>query len=118
MSARMPLSLRVQTIAVDSLSLIVFYVASLALYVVLSASTVTIEREEQIADRIVTVTRLIEHAPPADRAYIASQLSGPKFRISVDPRPLELGANGDTAAEIARLIGFRFTPAQHKVSAD
>ena len=63
-----PDTLKGQTILVVGLCLFLFHIASLVLYIISSASTVTLEREEQIADRIITVARLIDHAPAEERA--------------------------------------------------
>jgi signal transduction histidine kinase len=112
-----PDTLRGQTILVVGVCLLLFHVVSLLLYIVFSASTVTLEREEQIADRIVTITRLIEHARSSDRAYLASELSGSKFQISVDQYPLS-PATDESAAKVSGLITRTLRPLDHDVTAD
>jgi signal transduction histidine kinase len=112
-----PDTLRGQTILVVGVCLLAFHIASLILYIIFSASTVTVEREEQIADRIVTITRLIEHARLADWSYLAGELSGPKFQISIDKQPLA-DVPDENAAEVINLITRTLGPMKHAVAAD
>ena len=98
-----PETLKGQTILVVGLCLFLFHIASLVLYIISSASTVTLEREEQIADRIITVARLIDHAPAEERAYLASEVSGSKFRVSID-KAASVSTIEDDVAVITHLI--------------
>lgn len=112
------LSLRAQTILVVSCILILFYAVSLGLYILLSASTVTLEREVQIADRIVTATRLIEQAHRDERPNLARLLSGEHFLVSIDPTALDSQDELESGAEITQLISQHFLPREHVVAAD
>ncbi|HEX7028802.1 MAG TPA: ATP-binding protein [Gammaproteobacteria bacterium] len=117
MSLLRPETLRGQTILVVGISLLLFDVLGLVLYIIFSASTVTVEREEQVADRIATVTRLIEHARPVDRPYLARELSGSKFQVSIGQQPWVAAAD-DSGAKIAGLVSKTLGPLQHVVAAD
>tara|TARA_R110002072_G_scaffold46082_1_gene127835 strand:+ start:11725 stop:13080 length:1356 start_codon:yes stop_codon:yes gene_type:complete len=112
------LSLRFQTILVVSSILVLFHAVSLGLYTLLSASSVTLEREAQIADRVVAATRLIEQAPPGDRPYLAKQLSGEWFVVSIDQAAIDSQDELESGAEITQLISRRFLPREHVVAAD
>lgn len=112
------LSLRFQTILVVSCILVLFNGLSLGLYVLFSASSVTLEREAQIADRVVAATRLIEQAPAQDRAYLAEQLSGERFAVSIDQAAIDDQDELSSGAEITQLISQRFLPREHVVAAD
>lgn len=112
------LSLRAQTLVVVSSILLLFYIASLGLYILLSAATVTLEREEQIADRIVAATRLIEQARAQDRSALASQLSGERFAVSIDQAALDQQDELESGAEITSLISDQLLPSRFVVAAD
>jgi len=112
------LSLKARTILVVTGSLLLFHTASLGLYIFLSALTVTLEREEQIANRIVTATHLIEQAGEEDRLRFALQLSDERFSVSLDSTPLDRLDQAESGAEITQLISERFSPLQHVVKAD
>lgn len=118
MKALRPDTLKGKTVLVLAVCLTFSHIVGLALYVIFSASTVTLEREEQIADRIMTVTRLIEHAPPPDRPYLADELTGPRFRVAVeegrlvDPAPVAEG--GSTITQLLnRTVGAK----THRIAA-
>jgi signal transduction histidine kinase len=111
-----PDSLKGQTVLVTGVCLLLFHVVSLVLYIVFSASTVTLEKEEQIADRIITITRLIEHAKPSSRAYLAGELSGQKFRISIEDSPL-VEPGEAPAGTIIGLIAGALHPVEHRIAA-
>lgn len=81
-------SLRVQTITVLAVSLLLFHLVSLVLFVYFSASTATLAREEQLAQRIATVTGFMEGVPATYRDYLAAELSGPGFEITIGTEPV------------------------------
>ncbi len=82
-----PGSLRAQTIAVVAVSLLLFHLASMVLFVFFSASTAALAREEQLAQRIATVTGFMEGVPATYRGYLAGELSGIGFEVTMTDRP-------------------------------
>ncbi|MDK1023460.1 MAG: ATP-binding protein [Gammaproteobacteria bacterium] len=117
MNIVLPDTLRGQTILVVGTFLLLFHIVSLVPFIISSAATVTLEREEQMADRIVTITRLIDHADSLDRSYLAGEVSGPKFQVSVDNQPLTIKKD-NSAVTIANLINRTLKPLDHQVTAD
>ena len=118
MKSYMPDTLRSQAILLVGAGLFLFYIFSLFLYVILSVSTATLEREEQIVDRIVTIIRLIDHASPLDRPYLAHDLSGSKFQVSIDDRPLSIASLNNNGVMVSELIIEMLVPASHLIKAD
>ena len=112
-----PATLRGQTILLIAISLFLFYVFSLILYVFFSVATATLEREGQITDRIGTIITLIDHAKLTDRSYLAGELSGSRFQATVDRQPLVTGLN-NSGAVVSNLIFNNLKPISHLVSAD
>ena len=112
-----PDTLRGQTILVVGMCLLLFYAISLIPYVIFSAVTVTLEREEQIADRIGAITQLIDHAHTSDRSYLAGEVSDSKFVVSVDNQPL-ITIAGESSATITDLITGILGQSDHSVTAD
>lgn len=110
-------TLKGRTILVVAIGVFLFYIVSLILYIFFSASTVTLEREAQIADRVVSITRLIEDADVTNRAYLASEVSGPKFRVSVDKHPL-INIAENRATKFTDFISVALTPSHHHITAD
>ncbi len=111
-----PLTLRGQTVLLVGSSLVLFYVLSLLLYLFFSISTATLEREEQITDRIVSIATLIDHAGPIEKPYLAGELSAPTFQVNVDSEPLVDPLNHN-AVTIVDLIADRLKTARSAVSA-
>ncbi len=99
-------------------SVLLFHVASLLLFVYFTASTVTLEREEQVADRIVAITRLIEHANAGDRAYLARELSSSSLQVTVGQTPFQPHKGDITGGAISELIRLRTVPFEHVVVAE
>lgn len=112
------LSLRVQTILVTSLSLLILHLVSLSLYLFLSAESITLERETLLADRIVAGVKVIERALPDDRLFLAQQLSGDKFLVTIDDGPVDKSDEQLSGPEITALINEEFVPFTHIVLAD
>jgi signal transduction histidine kinase len=117
MSRDTPVSLRVQTVSIVAISLLLFHLASLVLYILFSASTVALAREQQLADRIVTVGGFMEGVPASYRNYLASELSGSNFRITITDKPLS-SPETNTADSIAQLISDSMQRNQNQVAAD
>lgn len=112
-----PFTLRGKTILLVGLCLLISHILSLVVFIIFSASTVTVERDEQIADRIVASARLIGHARASDRPGLAGELSGEAFHVSVDRKPLT-DITDDSAAGLEHLVSAALAPLTHDAPAD
>ncbi len=103
-----PPSLRTRTVTLTALIVAFSHVLGLTIYVAVDAADLSSNREQLVADQLVTLTRLFESLPPELRQGTASELSDYSLQLSIDDAPRVVGddAWASDAVELRRLLGF------------
>lgn len=77
-----------RTLLVMIVGLLLSHALSVAFYVTDRRSTISLVGGEHISERMVTLARLIESAPPAERQELARLASQSVMKVSLGPAPL------------------------------
>ena len=111
-----PRSLKGRTTLVVAVVVLSSHLLGLALYIAYNAEDLSRAREQHVAERLVTVTRLLERLPPERRAAASRDISDANLQLSVDGHPKVDKADGlarDTRA-LRQLLGLAIGDALHE----